>query len=333
VLLIVLGLLSACALIELSVRIATHSLLYWGSRESEEYFVTDPLVGRRPKDGVSLRHPKGYTITIGEHGTRSNGSNAQVPPRPLTLAVGDSFAFGDGVDDQDSWPAVLERLTGQRVVNGAVPGFGLDQAVLRAEQLAALYDPALLVVSFIPHDVLRCEMAYWSGHPKPYFDLDASGLVLRAAPVAPPRRFAALKGLLAKSMTLELLFAPFLHWEGPGEAVVHRRGIEVACRLMDRLAALGRARDLRIAILAQPQEPTATAEELRLKDAVLACARADQLPTLDLFPIIDSLPPERRTELFPRHMSREGNRLVATKLAEFLGAGKVAPEAGNASGA
>jgi hypothetical protein len=236
----------------------------------------------------------------------------------VTLAVGDSFAFGDGVDDQDSWPAVLERLTGQRVVNGAVPGFGLDQVVLRAEQLAALYDPSLIVVSFIPHDVLRCEMSYWSGHPKPYFELDASGLVLHAAPAPPPRSYAALKSLLSKSVTLELLFAPFLHWEGPGEQVVHRRGVDVACRLMDRLAALGRAHDLRIVILAQPQEPTATAEDLRLKDAVLACARADKLPALDLFPIIDSLPLQQRTELFPRHMSREGNRLVAAKLAEFL---------------
>ena len=319
-LLIALGLLAACVLIELSVRIATHSLLTWESKESEDYFVTDPLLGRVPKDGVSLRHPKGFTMTIGEHGTRRNGQSEPYPPRPVTLVVGDSFAFGDGVDDRDSWPAILEQLTGQRVVNGAVPGFGLDQAVLRAEQLAPLYDPSSIIVGFIPHDVLRCEMSYWSGQAKPYFEFDDSGrLVLHAAPVPPARPFAAIKRLLSKSVTLELLFAPFLHWEGPLQEVVHRRGVEVACRLMDRLAALGQARNARIVVVAQPQQPDETAEDLRLKDAVLACARAAQLSALDLFPHIEALPSAQRIALFPRHMSAEGNRTVATQIAEFLG--------------
>jgi hypothetical protein len=319
-LLIALGLVSACVVIELSVRIATHSLLTWGSKENEDYFVTDPLIGRLPKDGVSMRHPKGFTITIGEHGTRSNGDRGAVPPQPVTLVVGDSFAFGDGVDDRDSWPAVLERLTGQRVVNGAVPGFGLDQAVLRAEQLAPVYDPSVIIVGFIPHDVLRCEMSYWSGQAKPYFELDDSGrLVLHTAPAPPQRTFGALKRLLSKSVTMELLFAPFLHWQGPMQEIVHRRGVEVACRLMDRLAALGRARHARIVVVAQPQQPDETADDRRLKDAVLDCARAAQLSALDLFPHIDGLPSAQRTALFPRHMSAEGNRIVAAQIAEFLG--------------
>jgi len=320
-LLIALGLFSACVLIELSVRIATHSLLTWEGKESDDYFATDPLVGRLPKDGVSLHHPKGFTITIGEHGTRRNGNNGSYPPRPVTLVVGDSFAFGDGVDDRDSWPAILEQLTGQQVINGAVPGFGLDQAVLRAEQLAPVYDPSVIIVGFIPHDVLRCEMSYWSGQAKPYFDLDDSDrLVLHTTPVPPQQALAPIKRLLSKSMTLELLFAPFLHWEGPLQEVVHRRGIEVACRLMDRLAAFGRARNARIVVVAQPQQPDETADDRRLKDAVLTCARANQIAAVDLFPVFERIPPEERTRMFPRHMDADGNRVVATALAGFLNA-------------
>ncbi len=319
-LLIALGLLSACVLIELSVRIATHSLLTWESKDNDDYFVTDPMLGRLPKDGVSLHHPKGFTITIGEHGTRRNGDSASYPPRPVTLVVGDSFAFGDGVDDRDSWPAILEQLTGQRVINGAVPGFGLDQAVLRAEQLAPLYDPSVIIVGFIPHDVLRCEMSYWSGQAKPYFEIDDSGrLVLHAAPAPPERAFAAIKRVLSKSVAMEQFFAPFLHWQGPMEERVHGRGVEVACHLMDKLAALGRARNARIVVVAQPQQPEETADDRRLKDAVLECARAAHLSAVDLFPPIEGLPSERRTALFPRHMSAEGNRIVAAQIAQFLG--------------
>jgi hypothetical protein len=317
-LLVALGACGALLLIELSVRIATHSVFARQSKDSESRALTDPAVGRIPKPGISFRHPSGFTITIGDYGTRWNGDTTPRAERPLTLAVGDSFAFGDGVNDEESWPAVLERLSGRRVINAAVPGFGLDQAVLRATQLAGVYAPDIIIVSFIPHDVLRCEMSYWSGHPKPYFDIDAGGLRLHTAPVPSRSVFAPLKRLLSASVAMDLLFTRFLYWDGPEEVVVHRRGREVACLLMERLAALGRTHHARIVLLAQPQEPTATPEQLEIKNAVLACAEANHLLALDLFPVIGRLPLEQRTALFPRHMSPEGNQLVASELARFL---------------
>jgi hypothetical protein len=316
--LIALGVFAALFLIEFTVRVATHSLFVWQSKDSRNYSIPDPVVGRIPKPGISVTVPPGFTVSIGDHGTRRNGNKPPPAERPVMLAVGDSFAFGDGVNDDESWPAVLEQLSGTRVVNAAVPGFGLDQAVLRAEQLAEVYAPDTIIVSFIPHDVLRCEMSYWSGHPKPYFEIDANGLELRPAPVPPSSMLTPLKSFLAMSVTLDRLFTRSLHWQGPEAEVVHHRGREVACLLMRRLAALGRARHARIVVLAQPQQPTATPEQLEIKNGVERCARANQLLFLDLFPAIEGLPLEQRTRLFPRHMNAEGNRLVATELAGFL---------------
>jgi len=165
--------------------------------------------------------------------------------------------------------------------------------------------------------VLRCEMSYWSGHAKPYFDIDSGELRLHAAPGPPRPALARLKNLLSWSVALDVFF-PTFYWDGPEEMAAHRRGREVSCLLMQRLAALGRERHARIVVLAQPQQPTATGEDEELKDGVLACAQANQLLTLDLFPVIESLPSEQRMNLFPRHMSVEGNRLVATELAGFL---------------
>lgn len=316
--LVAMGVVVALLLVELAVRVATGSVFSWGPKEGNDYVDIDPLLGRIPKPGLSIRHPQGFDINIGDHGTRSNGEPPARADRPLTLVVGDSFAFGDGVDDEDSWPAILERLSGQRVINGAVPGFGLDQIVLRAEQLAAVYAPETILVSFIPHDVLRCEMSFWSGHPKPYFDIEAGALRLHPAVTPPRSSLAGLKRLLSLSVTLDLLFPKFLHWEGPEITVEHQRGRDVGCLLMERLAELGRAREARIVVLAQPQQPTATPEQLEIKNSLLACAQASGLLTLDLFPPIDRLPREQRTQLFPRHMSAAGNRLVATELAGFL---------------
>ncbi len=310
--------LATLLLVEVAVRLATHSPLVLGGPDSDRYGVWDPVVGRLPRPGLVFRHPRGFTVSTGEYSTRSNGGTPPRAERPLALVVGDSFAFSDEVNDEDSWAAVLERLSGHRVINAGVPGFGLDQAVLRAEQLAEIYRPDIIIASFIPHDVLRCEMSYWSGHAKPYFEIDESGLRLHPAPVPSGSVADPLKWLLSMSVTMDLLFPKFLHWEGPEVMLAHRQGREVACRLMGRLAELGRTGNARVVVLAQPQQPTATPEQLELKSGVLACAAASHLLALDLFPVIESIPPDQRTPLFPRHMSVEGNRIVGTELARLL---------------
>ena len=49
------------------------------------------------------------------------------------LAVGDSYTYGEEVGENDSWPAQLQRIKNQRVLNAGVSGYGFDQSVLRAE--------------------------------------------------------------------------------------------------------------------------------------------------------------------------------------------------------
>ena len=314
-----LGTIVAALAVEVAVRLATHApLLALGGPQGERYVDVHPVVGRLPKSNISLRMPKGFTITTGAHGTRSNGPTPPRAERPLVLATGDSFAFGDEVDDQDSWPAVLERLSGGRVINAGVPGFGLDQAVLRAEQLAPVYQPDTIVVGFIPHDVLRCEMSFWSGNPKPYFTVE--GDALRAQPAPEPVRSALdpLKWLLSTSVTMDMLFPTFVHWTGPRELRVHDQGGRVACLLMPRLAALARERHLRAVVMAQPQQPDDTAEDAALARGVLDCARAAGLEVLDLLPVVAALPPAQRESLFHGHMTAAGNRLVGEQLAAFL---------------
>jgi hypothetical protein len=318
-LLLAFGTVSALLFLELSVRIATHSLFTWGSSEPDGCCVTDPMVGRVIATRGSGRHPdKRFIVTVGEHGIRLNGRE-EPPERPLTLAVGDSFAFGDGVDDAETWPAVLESVSGTRVINAGMFGFGLDQAVLRAEQLVDVYRPDTIVLGFIAHDVVRCELSYWSGFSKPYFDLDPNG-TLRFHPAASPpaSRWASIKRLLAYSRTVEFLFPSWLHWEGPAALAVHHQGREVACRLMERLASLGREHGARIVVMAHPQQPTPMPEERETKDAVLACAVAANVQVVDLFPLFDALPEPQRARLFDRHFTPEGYHLVGAELARRI---------------
>ena len=72
------------------------------------------------------------------------------------------------------------------MLNAGVSGYGFDQIVLRAEQLAPRYKPSAIVVGFIADDIRRTEMRRLWSADKPYFDLDKDQLVLRSVPV-PPR--------------------------------------------------------------------------------------------------------------------------------------------------
>ncbi len=280
--------------------------------------VRDPVVGRLPKPGLVVHEPFRGTVSIGEHSVRLN-RNPPVAERPTIVAVGDSFTFGQDVSDPDSWPAALERRLGRRVINGGVNAFGVDQAVLRGEQLSELYEPDLLIVSFIPHDVVRCEYSWFLGHPKPYFELDGAGLRQHPPPV-PSSWFAPIRNKLLSTSAAAYLFEHALVWEGPAEERVHDQGQEVACRLMQRLADLGRARRMRVLLLAQSQGASADSADPWIKDRVLACARASGLATLDMFPLLADVPENERDELFSGHMTPAGNLFVANALATFIAA-------------
>ena len=313
--LVAFAVLAAFLVVELSLRCRMHLPFFWGEADT-----ADPVVGNIPRANFSYCNPiQAFCLSMGDYGTRRNGDTPPHAERPLTLAVGDSFTFGDDVGDADSWPAALERLTGRRVINAGVPAFGLDQTVLRAEQLAPIYSPQTIIVSFVPDDVRRTEMSYFSGRAKPYFELEGTKLHLHAAPVPPRSALAPLKWLLSASLTMNELFDRFLHWEGPEAEVVDHHGREIACLLMERLAALGRDRGARVVVLGQPQAPKAPPEHAEIKNAVLACAAASGLRVLDLFPGIEQLPDEVRQRLFRGHMTAAGNQLVAAELARFMG--------------
>jgi hypothetical protein len=86
------------------------------------------------------------------------------------LVVGDSFGAGSEVTDTDTWPAQLENKVGTRVLNAAVGGYGIDQSVLRAEELIPQLKPKMLIVQTnLAYGISSNRMSTAGGAPKPYF--------------------------------------------------------------------------------------------------------------------------------------------------------------------
>ena len=216
---------------------------------------------------------------------------------PPILVVGDSYAQGNEVNDAEAWPSRLQGLTGQRIVNAGMSGYGIDQMVLRAEIVAAEVKPAAIVLSFIADDARRAEMKRVWGVEKPYFEQLNGQLVERNVPVPPSPDPASTLDLWQWLFGWSALVDAVLksqgwqfEWHLDYARVLPRgEGARLACPLFKRLAAIG----VPVLVVAEYDPYHWQNDEYRAvtratDDTVLACAKAADFATLDLFETIDA---------------------------------------------
>lgn len=285
-------------------------------------------------DGVIVHY------TVDAYGDRLSapGPTDRPVPQRGTLAVGDSFTLGAEVTDEQTWPALLEKMIGGPVVNASTGAWGTDQILVRAGQMIDAADPKTVIVGYIPHDVVRSEHAIMFGVQKPYYTVEAGKPVLHNVPVPRPAKISDKIGVVRTVLG----YSYFVYWGARRlgfddrlqgwealRSVPDGVGTQITCLLMQELKErLDRAGIAAVFVMEYAYDDLAAPKQSRAI-AVVDCAgraRFAVVDTWDAFAAIyasekmhfDSLWVYHPKEGTFGHMSGDGNRLVAAAIAARL---------------
>lgn len=263
-----------------------------------------------------------FTVTINDQGLRARKNYPRHPsPGVQRIALfGDSCAFGEEVDDDQTVPFHLQQLLeGSEVLNFGVRGFGLGQMALRLEEEGFGFHPDhVVIVLLLPSDVTR-DLTDFFTHSKPSFRMTDSGLQTDNCPV---RESSNQPWLLRNS------FAAAWMWGRP------RRWPELS-RLNDVMdtprAILGKARDrcrskgvrLTLATIVTPgtiELMNSDPNERQRIESMIDSLRQTNTRLIDLVDDLATAYAEQGDALCApiAHWSSAGNQVIARRIASEL---------------
>jgi hypothetical protein len=180
------SLLTCCVVLELGLRLASpppQGTPIFANFRTHIGNRTAPLGSyvRSAHLGWEMRPSHSYELggcrhDVDARGYRSNDNVQHEHGEVRILAVGDSFTFGHRLSNRETWPSVLERERGVRVVNAGVSGYGLDQMLLQTQRsLRTFPTTRTVLVALISDDVERIRHAVRAGIAKPWYQVDGHG--------------------------------------------------------------------------------------------------------------------------------------------------------------
>lgn len=279
---------------------------------------------------TSPRNCRSAGYSVDADGFRTTSAAPETLAGPPILVTGSSFAKGEEVGDDETWPAYLQDLTRRRVLNAAVGGYSIDQTVLHTEMLVSRFNPLLVITSFTPDQVRRGELKVAWSREKPYFTAAGDQLELHNVPVpgepGAPVSLPAASRLLGRSLLADVSARRLGAYKGwyyrEEQGAPPGSGQAIACLLMRRLAGLG----VPIVVIAEYSRGHWMADdEGKARDfakirPVLACAADAGLIALDMSePLKATVQARGIDELFGwDHHSAAGNRATAQALTADL---------------
>ncbi len=320
---------AAVGLVELGLRAFVPSL----AAGSAARFELDPdLIYRLRADTVVTWSSAEFTETSRTNALGLRGAEV-APKRPgmlRILAIGDSFTYGHGVQNDETYPAVVAALLRARghdveVLNAGVPGYNTDQAYTWALRDGLALAPDLVLVGVHCSDVS-------DNYESSLYDVDGDRLVRRETERTRMYRLGSVVGLIPRvvreSRTFDLLVAS-LEWHDAPDArptvadldAWSQRKIRLEVADLARRAA---AHDAAIAVVLMPCKQALAAGAPDPYGSLAREIAVAGVPVLASAAAIAGADAARdlRTLFFrdDPHLTADGNRALARAVADFVDA-------------
>lgn len=166
----------------------------WVIPQEQVWTDPHPILGWYNQKGKAaiLKNTDVYVqVNTNSHGFR--GRREYQTQKPISkiriLCLGDSYVFGWGVRDEETFCAQLESgVKNLEAINLAAAGYGVDQFFLSYRVIGKNFHPDFVLIGLYPEDFWRASRSYTdTGYGKPYFTLTMEGhLVLHNVPVKGP---------------------------------------------------------------------------------------------------------------------------------------------------
>lgn len=299
----------------------TIRMLTTGPAVAGEVWIHDDLLGHRLRPNLGRTMFDSAWVTSGNTGTRGPRSYSYVKPVGTTrmVAVGDSFTFGQEVDDDQTWPAVLEQLAESReVINLGASAYGQDQALLALREEGLKYSPDIVLFGYYTADTKR-NLVRWFCAPKPVFRRSGESFRLSNVPVpsAEAEIARARQSSLALALTQVSLAELWSRFVPPAP-----EGDDLEAFLLSEMASTAARAGSRFVVVRLPDEYEVAEPAARMPPGFAAyCGREGAL-CVDTGPALNafySAEQGQRSALFRRnHYTPAANRVVALDVERVL---------------
>ena len=333
--LILISTLFALVLSEMALRLTGFSPLYV-SPERDRFWKYDSLLGWAHEPGQEgiFETPQFRTVVrINDNGLRDRPhSYEHQNDMERILVLGDSFAWGYGVEESERFSQLLEKSLDVEVINAGVSGYSTDQELLWYRSEGIKYETDLVILVIAGNDVGDNDQQLVNTiYYKPKFVLEEGQLVLEGYPV--PK--TGPKGRLIYSLSQRSALAYFLiqryfdllslykkaevnsnHASSPASGIsIEREPFELTIALIDEMRNIAKSRKAKFMIVATDRWWNSPSS--KTYDDFIHALQAEGFLVLD----VESMPGFDSEEMLipdDGHWNQSGHEFVAEQIKTLI---------------
>jgi hypothetical protein len=247
-------------------------------------------------------NPRSLTVVSNSDGFRSSREFGEPDERTRVMVVGDSFVFGEGVEESERFTNILETIQpAWRVDNLGMTGYGPDLMLRAVEEVGLKSAPDIIVFSMYTDDFRRVQPQYaGAGFTIPRFKLESGQLV--TIPYPKPKIWDRLRTVVAIRN---------IYWRYINAA------FDLNAAILDRFLQLAELHSFAPAIIFLPGTTDTPFDKAR-RTWLRQYAQRNGTPFLDLTEPIHKAGQQQVFIERNWHLNPHGHQIVATELRRFI---------------